>query len=154
MNTIGRYHTMLSLALNRLAMSDTPGKRANARKAFKRAMRDLQAAVAETYPTLRKDGSVVAPKVFKGYSCPYCKVPCRDIGWLVNHLVKSHNQKGCFHTGGGQYNLPWRCPCGQKWSKDTGLRKHLAGLRDMVVHLTGAVLLNVGRNGESRGSTT
>lgn len=139
-------------ALWRLSLSDTPRKRSNARKAYKRALRDLQAAVAETYPTLRKDGTAVPPKVFKGYSCPYCKVPCRDIGWLVKHLVKSHNKKAEFHTGGGI--LPWRCPCGQKWSKETGLRKHLAGLKDMVVHLAGAVLLNVSKNGESCGQTT
>ncbi len=142
---MNRNLTALHLAVNRLEMSDTPLKRSNARKAFKRAIRDLQAAVAEEYPTLRKDGTAVSPKVFKGYSCPYCRVPCRDIGWLVNHLVKNHNEKEQWHTGG--HILPIRCPCGQRWSKETGLRRHLAAQKDLVVHLGATVLINASKNG-------
>lgn len=122
-------------ALKRLAASDTPRKRKNARLAFRRALRGLGRAADESYRPLRGDGTVVEKSRRRGYACPHCRQPQKSIADLIAHLRARHR----FPT------YPVACPCGKQFgstgASDYGLRRHLAAQPDIGVHLAGAALV-------------
>lgn len=141
MNDIPRDVT---LAVRRLRDSDTPRKRRNARLAFARALRHWQAAIQAEYPALRDDGTAIVRRKPAGAQCPICRRPCRSFTDLVIHLAKSHDQNYA------------QCPCG--WTANNrhfGRRdaltsskaKHLAGVKDLVVHFAAAVLMDSAQGG-------
>lgn len=114
-------------ALKRLAASDTPLKRKNARLALARAMRDLERAAEEQYPALRKDGTAIIRRKARGTRCPLCKSPMKNFAALAKHLEKWHG-----HAGG-------RCACKKYFGRH--FAKHLAGLDDVAAHFATAVIL-------------
>jgi hypothetical protein len=121
----------LQKALKLLAVSDTYRKRYNARVKFRTAERKLRMSVDDLYPKLRKDGSKIETQKQKGYSCPYCRRPVKNIEKLLSHFIASHK----WDFG--------RCICG--WSKERSvkrLRLHLAAQEDLTTHIMSAVLKN------------
>jgi hypothetical protein len=117
-------------AIGRLAKSDTPRKRHNARLEFNRALRALAKATALAYPKLRPNGEPVEARTDRQYQCPICRVPVGDVRKLAVHLGKKHDY----------YN----CPCGKYTLQSKAGRRHLASV-DLAAHWVGHVLRNAGR---------
>lgn len=130
----------ITTALNRLAASDTPRKRANAIKAFAAAVKQLEKQVAEAYPKLRADGTAIVRKKPKGCRCPICKVPMKSFRMLVNHLSDVHE-----HTLN-------KCVCGKvyygskKRDGDLRLASHLSRVPNLTVHFAEAALAKAAGN--------
>jgi hypothetical protein len=115
--------TEIKRALKRLEQSTTPLKRRNALRVFVGAIANLQEAVREAYPKLRRDGTAIMPKKSKGRRCPFCLVPMKSIHILRNHLVIKHNIR------------QGKCFCGKEFVSEKAVVRHLAKVGDLRVHL-------------------
>lgn len=118
----------IKTAFKRLAASDTPLKRRNARLAFARALRDMERTAEADYPALRKDGSAIVRRKPRGARCPKCRAPMKSFAALAKHLNTAH---------GHEYG---RCACKKYFGRR--LANHLAGLDDVAAHFATAVLLD------------
>lgn len=116
--------------LKRLERSDTPLKRANARLAWRRAVREMDKEADLRFRPMRDDGSEIPKAKQKGVVCPYCDVPLRSNYQLLGHLRRKH--------GWGLGSTT--CLCGKKHGTDTGMIRHLSRFKDLATHFAGAVM--------------
>lgn len=129
----------IAQSLKRLAASDTPRKRRNALRHFRRVLREFEAAALAEYRPLRADGSVIEATRRKGARCPYCRVPFRSIGQLTVHLVTKHGLRFADRHG---YPM---CICGKRFARGDQVTRHLAAQTDLALHCAKAALLETTR---------
>lgn len=135
--------TALKAAVRRLERSDTPRKRAGARRALEQAVRSLQRDVDAAYPKLRDDGTAIVPRKIRGCACPVCRLPQKSVAQLVGHLRAKHagtiTRNGSQETAPGVFEPKFRCVCGESFS-DRGLISHLAKV-NILHHFAAAALV-------------
>jgi len=134
MHDFGRH---LRRAFARLAASDTPIKRRNARKRVRGLLRRIERLMDREYPVLTKEGKARA--IPKGPSpCPLCNRTFKS--WLDFAAHMWRERQAGFGTA--STNTPQGCWCGKK-VKSMGA--HFRRLRqqgeDPKMHLAKAALL-------------
>lgn len=76
-------------------------------------------------------------KKARGIACPYCSIPRRNRRLLLAHFVEKHGWD------------EWYCVCGATFTSNREFVAHLAGIRDLTVHIAAAALAASATSGKS-----
>lgn len=131
--------TPIRKAIKRLAVSDTPLTRRNARRELRRELKALWKEYDEAYRALRKDGTEVIPRKSAGAYCPKCNTPTKTWAILVDHMARHHPKIVSVSQMDPLMGNKYRCSCGYT-GKRSSMARHLSGQSDMAVHFCATVI--------------